>query len=149
MDVQNGKSSYLAEENDQSMQEEVNALNFKLSSSRAKAVALCLDVESIQISLSSAKTALESRCADLVRYGTKNGELMQLYKSEKAMRLQSLYFADTEYRSKVQLLLNRIANMQQALDEQAVENMVENLTQEVLGDSLEVRATRKQGRVPS
>lgn len=44
----------------------------------------------------------------------------------------------------MQCLLNRIAYMQQALDNQVVGNIIENLTQEVLEDNLEASIGQKQ-----
>lgn len=56
----------------------MDSLNSKLINSTAKVVALRLDVEDIQMSSSSAGTALKNMIADLVRYRAQNSELMQL-----------------------------------------------------------------------
>ena len=126
------------------LQEKVDALNMELDRTKAEAVALRLDVDAMQLALSSAERTLENRNNDLSNYRAQIRELTHLYESEKAVRLECLSTIDNDERSMVQRLLDKIANMQQAADEQAVGNMVQNLTQEVLGDSPEANASRRQ-----
>lgn len=94
--------------------------------------ALRHDVEVIQMTLSSAKSALENRNDDLMWFRAQILELTQFNKSKKAMQFENLSSTGNEQRGKVQHLLNRIADMQLALDNEAIENMVENLAHEVL-----------------
>lgn len=96
------------------------------------------------MALSSAKTALENRNNDLVKCQGKIQEFLELEKFKKAMRLEGFSSIDNERRSKVQHLLNRIANMQRAVDEQAIRDMVENLTEEVLEDNRDTNVGRRQ-----
>lgn len=75
-DVHHGTfASSSTEGNVQSMQEEVDALNSKLINLTAEVVAVCLGVEVIQMSLSSAETTLENKNADLVRCQAQIGKL--------------------------------------------------------------------------
>lgn len=86
------------------------------------------------MSLSSAKVVLENKNADLVRCEAQIGKLIELYKLEKVMRLESFSSIGNEYRGEVQRMVNKIGDMLQALEEQVVVNMVEILIQEVVGD---------------
>lgn len=63
------------------------------------------------------------------------------------MQVESLSSTDKEHRSEVQCLLNRCADMEEALDEQVIKNMIEDLTQDVLADSPKASARRRQVRV--
>lgn len=134
--VLNGKlASSSTGRNVQSMEEKVDALKIKLNNAKAEVVALPLDVEVIQMTLSSAKSTLETENDDFVTCQAQIWKLTQLYESKKAMQLENLSSSGNEQRSKVKCLLNTLADMQRALDDQAVGNVVENLKQEVLGDN--------------
>ena len=131
----------------QTLQDMVDASNMELANAKAEAVALRLDVEVMQMTLSAAESALENRSNDLNTCRIQIRELTHLYESEKAVRLECLSSMDNEQRSEVQRLLDRIADMQRVVDEQAVGNMVDNLTDEILGDSSKATIDRRQARL--